>query len=544
MSASSKSHEHEPPMTCASAQPYLSAYADGELVDHLRQRVDTHIAGCEACALRVAKIRALDQALAALPHTTPSPEVFERVHAAIANRTTEPAMRESLGAGLRLLPRRHRQVNTSWTTDDTPTAHLGRAPRHVRWTSGVIPTIAAVLLIAVTAVAFRGVVNSPLGRGSDHPTPTVAPETALQLTQRKVASATALTALAFTPVLPTYLPDNVQGVNVNVSSASADKPTRTLDVTWTLDGAVRNLHLRESAADYVYPDYKLKTDLPNLSWQVTSDAWRPVVAQHGPQYPAVTQLRAHAGVSIVLEGQPQSSDMTDNTTIQTLQLVSMSMDTPFHPITIKPTPIQNRVLHFSTLPMPFTDAPGWTQDAYIYPAQDLQRVDVTTRDGRHYVDITRGGQDGIRLDETNHTYTVGTRDQLSGKIDTGGPWTQFFVNANLLVQAGYLWDSGHEATWGGLPVYDFIYVTAPYRTHVYVDKKSSQVVQMWVDLNDKTNPDGVAAPDKLIATDKCRGFTKIEYLQPGQEPTPNFYSTTPPSGYQPGRPPTTVSCAG
>ncbi len=81
-------------MRCAEAQPYLSAYADGELAEPLRAVVAAHVAGCAACRAEVERSRAVDRLLASLPATAPSPEVYARVQAAVARRGLDTVVRE------------------------------------------------------------------------------------------------------------------------------------------------------------------------------------------------------------------------------------------------------------------------------------------------------------------------------------------------------------------------------------------------------------------------------------------------------------------
>src|SRR5947209_1903741 len=144
------------PLRCADVRQYLSAYADGELASPLRTQIAAHLETCEDCRAQLARYQQIDAALAALPRTAPSAAVFERIAAAVATRPSEPAVRESL-SGRRLLHRRREIEVPQWGEEALPLAPAGIRPSRLpRWAAAVLPTVAAVLLVAFTAVALRG----------------------------------------------------------------------------------------------------------------------------------------------------------------------------------------------------------------------------------------------------------------------------------------------------------------------------------------------------------------------------------------------------
>ena len=58
--------------------------------------------------------------------------------------------------------------------------------------------------------------------------------------------------------------------------------------------------------------------------------------------------------------------------------------------------------------------------------------------------------------------------------------TQIFRDPYTLLQSGLLWYSG-TAKVGETNVYDYILVSAPNQTHVYIDQQTKQVVKIEVE---------------------------------------------------------------
>jgi IS5 family transposase len=83
-------------LRCADAAPYLSALADGEVSEPLRSAVVAHAASCQLCGETLARHRTVNDMIAGLPDSVPSPAVLDRVLAARAPRILEPVRRESL----------------------------------------------------------------------------------------------------------------------------------------------------------------------------------------------------------------------------------------------------------------------------------------------------------------------------------------------------------------------------------------------------------------------------------------------------------------
>jgi anti-sigma factor RsiW len=68
-------------MNCLEVQDNLSAWLDGELAPGVGALVDRHLESCNACLRELAKLEALEQALAALPAPALPPGLPEKVAA-------------------------------------------------------------------------------------------------------------------------------------------------------------------------------------------------------------------------------------------------------------------------------------------------------------------------------------------------------------------------------------------------------------------------------------------------------------------------------
>ena len=91
----------------------------------------------------------------ALTRTAPSPAVFERIAAAVATHPNEPAVRESLRERRRLPLRRVIELQ-QWGEDNSAAAPSPARRSRCRWAAAGLPAVAAILLVAFTAVALRG----------------------------------------------------------------------------------------------------------------------------------------------------------------------------------------------------------------------------------------------------------------------------------------------------------------------------------------------------------------------------------------------------
>ncbi len=227
-------------MRCADAEPYLSALADGEVAEPMRSAVTAHAATCQSCGEILARHRAVNGIVAALPASTPSPAVLDRVLAARASQTFEPVRRESMrrarqGLGLR-------RVAAFLTLPQPVPAPVLIAPRpRSYWQRTALPALVAALLIAFAFIAFDRVTPNLIGSQTtqtDTPTPQ---GDAYQQAQAAVHGAVAAHPVAFTAEIPWSLPSGA-----TFKQARVDPATGALDIVWTLSDSLTQLHVREA----------------------------------------------------------------------------------------------------------------------------------------------------------------------------------------------------------------------------------------------------------------------------------------------------------
>ncbi len=328
-------------MRCADARPYLSAYADGELAEPLRAQVAAHIAGCADCRAIVQRAREVDRLLASLPRTTPSPEVYERVQAAVARRGLDPVVREPLapsrwaqeiGVGARAVkrlltprvvyPQEPARGDDETQTDGLLTPFRRRAP----WAVGALPAVAALLLIALSLALFNGL-------GFGHPTQVVdvkrtpPPQVGKGLQQAEQQLQRQEGNVTFTPVMPTYLPSSAR-----LSKLTADKASDTLVIVWAIaaTSGVNQMSLREAPASQglvgcqdssvAFGGAVLQWGLPNL------EPWTGMICDG--QAGALTVGQQRPAIDIAVSVTPRASGSAD-LAIGQLRIASLSMDTNY-----------------------------------------------------------------------------------------------------------------------------------------------------------------------------------------------------------------------
>ncbi len=533
-------HSSDTGMRCADVAPYLSAFADGELAEPLRSRVAAHLATCEACSRQVTRYATIDAALARLPRTAPAAEVYERVSAAVARQPVGPAVRESL-AERRLALRRRRLEFAEWASRDAPpAASAARARKRRGWAASALPTIAALLLIALTALTIHGALT---GVTTTVPPPTpMLTGTPLERTQAKMQTAMAGKSMAFTPIYPTYLPaaPTFQSVEAQVSSTGGGNGLLLLDVTWTLAGPVQQVHLREGPKGSAWSGYLTPSALPvsaqdGLAWQVGQYPWLPLAESDALDRPAIGQDRGD--VWLALDATVSTGGQMNPSALAMLRLISLSMDLPYQqePQQIFPAP-SNVVFHYTGELGAGGSGTTYAVDGYDDQSQHAASVTVKRNGAPYYTDIVHA-QQGIRLDPAHHTYQLRTAADLTAAT-LPQLATYVFVGANTLAQSGVLWNAG-LTKYGGASVYDFQRVDAPSPTHVYVDQQSKQVVAVVVDVSSPVHPGGANASSPFVGSGGCLRYTLIEAVQGGQPPS---FSTTPPAEYIQGQVPNTVTC--
>jgi anti-sigma factor RsiW len=534
------------PMRCADAASYLSAFVDGELTEPLREQIAAHVAGCAACARKVARYRQTKQLLGTLPRTAPSPEVFDRILSALPERYPEAAARESLGGVPRdsSLRRRLAALEQPALDDERITPFPARAS----WARRALPVVAAVLLISMTLLAFShfsSAFNRPVTRV---PTPTAAPVYAA--TQAEVEGLRR--QLAFDPVLPQYLPEEAQLVRATVGQGGAGA---YLDVTWNFPAAAFKVHVRESPGAQDWPGYSPAPPDPDLSWQLSgSQPWLPLLRAEGARTTAIGQSRVtqnHVNMSIAMDVDVDRNNLRSYGQARAmLRKLSLSMDLPYRPVTIlggDAAQLQRMTLHYTMVGRASDGRIAWSAEGYLDRTNQRQRIEVTAASGtRLYTDVI-SGDSVLRLDRAHGTFQRTSLAALRLGSWANGPASdqRFFLFANSYVDAIDLWNTGTTGTtrYQGRTVYDMELVSAPSPTHVYVDTASQHVMAVVAEAQSPLRPGGPAAVDPFGPPVRCASYTLLTYLEPGAVPRNTFDSAVPSgSGYSAGNVPQTVAC--
>jgi hypothetical protein len=540
------------PMSCAEVRPYLSAYVDGELAEPLRAQVARHLAGCAECAARAESYHATDALLASLPATTPAPEVFHAVMAAAREQNAEPVERETLASPLAgLAARRLRVVRPEPRQQDAPAVF---GARRKNWVATVAPAVAAVLLVSLAALAFRGLVMAP------HTGPAATPTTVgtiLERTRAQVETVDRAVHLPFKPVYPTYAPDGAGGVDVSLGYANDNKTVIYLDVTWTVTSSanLQAMRIREIRGGYDYPGYTSDTSDSAVGWKLVPErAWTPLKSDgHGRITGTVVGSKSVAAgeqqgndLSIAVEAVGPPSGNIESLRA-TLRQVTLSLDSANKVIPLASHPTNGLLLHYKAQSQVTSgETPAWSAEVYINAAADAQYVAVSANEKLRYVDFSQGSL-GYRWDPQTNTYATGSRSQFSGEMNPNANSNgnsnvlQIFRDPYTLLQSGLLWYSG-PAKVGSANVYDYLLVSAPNRTDVYIDQNTKQVVKLAV--NTKTAWNVPFDHDQVFGNDKCSYFTLIEYLQPEDAPAGTFSAAPPPGSHQDqSHIPATVTCS-
>jgi hypothetical protein len=518
------------PLRCHDAAPYLSAFADGELAEPLRTQIAAHLATCESCAATVASYRGIDALLGALPASRPSASVFENVQSAIEAQADPRAVRESLRRARRSSVLQRRLTVVGAPTYTPPSVSRRPATRRSRVLAAAVPTIAALVLIGLTLIAFSRARPHPNGPLATNTTPAPA-GTVLQRTQQAIAAKQS--ELTFKPVLPRYLPSGAALGPVTVSYAASgnQQPQQAyLDVTWNVSsGAVCQIHLREAPGALGWVGYAPGGVNALLFWQLPSaQPWRPLNVQQTSERPAVGQSRGT--FSIALDVAPCAAADTSGDDIAALRIISLSMDALYTPLSITPNSGAGHVLHYAEVG---TDAKGavlFRREVYTTADQAQQRIETFAPDGTHLSATIIQGDQAIQLN-------YATQQAFSGPVSAvGGPAPlpstramRIFFSATSFIYQGELWNLG-PGTYQGAQVYTLALVNGPQPATVYVDLTSHQVIAVRLTTTDATQPGGPSA-EPLFPASTCGNYTFIEYL--AQAPGGAF-SQQAPTGFQAG----------
>jgi|GEM_PF-1929632 hypothetical protein len=533
-----------PLMRCHEARPYLAAYADGELDETLRERVETHIASCAACRQEVARYQAIDELIGALPGSTPSPAVLDRVLAATSSANKEHATRESLRQPEK--PLAPRTLPAFILADANQAAPLSpmrqRMQKRRSWlVASALPTLAALLIITFTFVAFHNRPGAPSVQRQ--PTPTVNVQTTLQQTNGWISQHGA--QLGFTPLVPAYLPPGAQFDSSKAKIGHFDDGTPVLDITWNLSGRYTDLHLRETAEPLtLQKEYVTTPGNSLLSWQIVQldgqalPQWQQIL-QSSPSNPgslsnrlAIYEQRQYGQqqpLYIILDigavGGFAIADLLADSNLPLassyLRLTSLSIDMKTNNrINLNPqAPSQNAAVHYQAQTVTPGGGQSYLWDVYSYPTQSQARATLSTSSGQSvFVEYWDGT--GV---QRFHSTAGGAYQQISSAeaLMTDplqlslAVWTQL-GNASSNIRNGTFWYIGTEPAPASLgigkrQVEVLTDVTAPYPTTIYVDSATNQIVAVVVDTNSPVHPGGIYAPSIFAASASCLNYTSIIY---------------------------------
>ncbi len=524
------------PMRCGDAAPYLSAFSDGELEEPLRAQVAAHVLGCPQCEAELRRYAAITDLVGTLPRSTPSPEVLDRVLAAVRPAAPSPVTRESLLRRPRLLAPRSLPPILRAGTDAPavvrPVAGSARRPPTVA--TRVIPVLAAALLIAFSVFALSRFPLADRLRGSR---PVVTPQPVVSVlaeSQRQAGAQRA--ALSFAPIVPTYLPPGAALRHVAVGAEPSNPALRYLDMTWTLAFPLAALHVRESPlpldnrGDFIAGGY---SD-PALTWNLGPYQWMPGLVEGAPYRCAVGEARPGLSISVDVTSQVSGSacDTNNYAEINVLRLASLSLDAPYAPLTVRAPDSAGTVLHFRA----YKSVPsGYSWDVYVDPMRQRTSITVSDPSGtRLYTDLIANGS-LTRIDLKAKRYETLCACQAGNEPRqlTDGVVT-FFATANTLLGSGELWNMGltgvPKEMVGVARAYKLVLVSAPYPTVIYVDLSTKQILGAQVDYVGMQHPGGPAASSRLSPAGACPSYSQVQFEVPSAVPAGTF-AFTPSVGY-------------
>ncbi len=545
------------PLDCGAIAPYLAPFADGEVAEPLRTQVAAHIEGCERCAQRLERIRDIDLLLHRLPQTTPSAGVFERTLAAARRSASDPraVTREALPGmnGARL--RRHlREViardvagepdAASAATGYAPAAPAGSlAARRKSWIAAAIPAIAALLLISLALTLFTRLPTGPSHGTSSHQPPSASDP----LRQTRAAVGAVASQLAFTPVTPGYLPDGASAATVSVGPEQVDAISRYLDITWTFSsGPAQSMHLRETPTGLGFYGYSALAVSPTvpLAWSLpATTGWQALGVSACAACLAVGE--AQGNIRLALDAQPRSGASVAASAAW-LRLVSLSLDTPYLPLTVSlKAPTDAEALHYLAT---IADSQGhlWSWDVSVAGATASQQFSRITGAGVDVSEIINNGA-AARLDNLTHTYQP-LAPPLPSALPPSGV-TQPLFAPNAFIAAGELWNLGvRQVTLPdgrALRVNDLYWVNAAQPEHLYADAASGQVIALVVTSPSSVHPGGASGDTNFVSTTACPPYTItytfITYIAPAQLPA-RLFDTQQPVGWRQGAVAPGVTC--
>lgn len=530
----------------------LSTYIDGETPGAERAEIEAHLASCAVCAARLERLRSIAVTISALPRTMPSASVFEKVLAGARRLDDAPGGVSREGLGRRAHgPVRLREVRIP-DTDTPASAPAARRRKPPIWRgplTTIMPTLAALLLVAFTAgLLVRASLPSYVPPAAN-PTATIPPGGTVKVTHNEIMAAAR--QLSFTPVAPTYLPYGARLEAVHLVTPDSGKTY--LDVTWSMSaGPLRAMHLREQPAGDAIQGYSTQSlTMTGMAWQVgASAAWSQMRLVEAPGWRGVQQQRSD--LTLLLDAQPApgvgASDGASDVAAA-LRLTSLSLDYAYAPPSIAITaPDASALVRAQAL---VTSAVGasWSWDLTVSPDPNstYRRSTITTPGGDSVTEITYAGV-GTLLDSTRKIY-----QHVTGPTAPTPPpasVSQIAFDADSFLTTGQLWNLGTVMKdipgLGIRRVYDLYRVDTSRPEHVFVDARSGAVLAIWVDTQAQVMPGGPGSAQPYVSTMVCQPYTvTYQWLvyEPASQATATFDTKLPTSaGWAPGSVALPFSC--
>jgi hypothetical protein len=541
-----------PLLRCREVRPYLSAYVDGELDEELQKRVKAHLASCDACSRQVETYLAIDGLVSAAPASSPSPEVLDRVLAATSRQNSERAVRQSLRRPERpVAPRLLPSFLIADTNLAAPIPPLRKAAgRRRSWIIvTALPTLAALLLVAVTFISFHA---QRLTVDKATPVPTVSKVSVVDKTDQLVNSV--VSQLPFEPQMPSNYPLGTELGSNGVRVETFPNGTKYLDVVWTLAPPFTTLHLREvgvSLKDRATLDYVEAQGIALQTWQIPNySRWMNMYDRtnsgrlvEGEDFPSL-------GFSVTLdiglrggnlnEYNPNPADY--QTAVADLRLVSLSIDQQYMPLPAVEPPNASEVVHFQVLTTGVSDGKTYEWDVYWDSPKGLVRAALRNSSNiLLYTDYVKGTQ-VIRCDPRGSCEDISTQSLLyaTDPERLGYSVLNFYTQINADVGDAELWNMGQGYAQSGLGIgSELVYMVAfddgPYPMTVYVSTATNQVVGITSDMGSTNPPGGRDAAYPLVGSaplSSCsaEGYPLIVYLPDNSPNVPNMKAPTPAAG--------------
>ncbi len=439
----------------------------------------------------------------------------------------------------------------------TPGALRRRSP----WALGALPAVAALLLVTLSLAVFSGLALG--GRRPQLATkPTMTPAPVVSgLRAAETAVAAVAVELAFTPVLPSYLPAGAQLREGPVVALGGTKAANALTLNWVFAAAsgLQQITLRETNAGQGFVGCQSATPTASgggwVRWGLpTTPTWNPLTCQGRAAWPAVGQIRATLNIALTVAPGSRGADLA----VEALRITSLSMDMPYldqlnflRAFGANTQPGGAQYLHYTATAIAAGQQwqiSGETNAPYTQTlTQRRERITITESSGASVTDVVNGAQ-AIRLNNASATYLSSayptqTPTTTGQDAEPAASVTYLFDHIATLLAYGEVWALPTKVRLNNRQVYQLVMVDTPAPTTVYVDVQTYVVTRIVMGAG--SGPGSARAPTRLITSAACPSTStttigasstncQISYSALWITATPdaaNDFSLTPPTGY-------------